>query len=164
VDRNKTPAKILRERDELRFWNSVTRQCASCNSRRHSNGHRTKALLLPSKRHDRTTNDPDARLGVASCGGSISVAVVNLPVQLSLKPQPSTTRAALRGIGNAADYSDGKEVDAERGALIPRDFVGRLLLPDEAQRLRLLSPDEAFPQPSGGDRVGNGHSSVLGGI
>jgi hypothetical protein len=73
-------------------------------------------------------------------------------------------RLALRGFGNAADYSDGKEVDAERGALIPRDFVGRLLLPDEAQRLRLLSPDEAFPQPSGGDRVGNGHSSVLGGI
>jgi hypothetical protein len=51
-------------------------------------------------------------------------------------------RLALRGIGIAADYSDGNKVDAERAALIPRDFVGRLLLPDEAQKLRLLSPDK----------------------
>jgi hypothetical protein len=58
-------------------------------------------------------------------------------------------RLALCGIGNAADYSDGNKVDAERVALIPRDFVGRLLLPDEAQKLRLLSPDKAFSQPSG---------------
>jgi hypothetical protein len=72
-------------------------------------------------------------------------------------------RLAVRGIGNAADYSDAKEVDAERGALIPLDFVGRLLLPDEAQKLRLLSPDEAFPQPGCGDQLGHGHSE-LGGI
>ena len=58
-------------------------------------------------------------------------------------------RLALRGISNAADYSDGNEVDAERVALIPRDFVGKLLLTDEAQKLRLLSPDKAFPQPGG---------------
>jgi hypothetical protein len=93
-------------------------------------------------------------------GGEIAgIAIIEAPTIYHAR-----LRLALRGIGNAADYSDGKEVDAERGALIPRDFVGRLLLPDEAQRLRLLSPDEAFPQPSGGDRVGNGHSSVLGGI
>jgi len=54
-------------------------------------------------------------------------------------------RLALRGIGKAADYSEAKEVDAERAALIPRDCIGRLLLPDEAQKLRLLSPEQAFP-------------------
>jgi hypothetical protein len=53
------------------------------------------------------------------------------------------TRLALRGIGRAADYSDGMEVDAECAALIPQDFIGRLLDPDEARKLRPLSPDEA---------------------
>jgi hypothetical protein len=56
-------------------------------------------------------------------------------------------RLAFRGIGKAADYSEAKEVDAERAALIPRDCIGRLLLPDEAQKLRLLSPEQAFSQP-----------------
>jgi hypothetical protein len=70
-------------------------------------------------------------------------------------------RLALRGIGNAADYSDAKEVDAERAALIPRDYIGRLLLPDEAQKLRLLSPDEAFLQPAAG-QMGNGHPELEG--
>ena len=56
-------------------------------------------------------------------------------------------RLAVRRIGKAADYSEAKEVDAERAALIPRDCIGRLLLPDEAQKLRLLSPEQAFSQP-----------------
>jgi len=73
-------------------------------------------------------------------------------------------RLALRGIGNAADYFDGKEVDAERAALIPRDLIGRLLLPDEAQKIRLLSPDEArkLAQRSSGDPVEIGHLELEG--
>jgi hypothetical protein len=52
-------------------------------------------------------------------------------------------RLAIRGIGNAADYSDANEVGADWVGSIPRDFVGRLLLPDEAQKPELLSPGEA---------------------
>jgi hypothetical protein len=43
--------------------------------------------------------------------------------------------AVAHGIGRAADYSEGKEVDAEHAALVPRDHVGRMLSPPEAQRL-----------------------------
>jgi hypothetical protein len=39
------------------------------------------------------------------------------------------------GIGGTVDYSEGKEVDARCAALIPRSFLGRLLLPDEALKL-----------------------------
>jgi len=54
-------------------------------------------------------------------------------------------RLALRGIGKAADYSEAKEVDAERAALIPRDCIGRLLLPDEAQKCESAwNKDPAF--------------------
>jgi hypothetical protein len=55
---------------------------------------------------------------------------------------------AAHGIGTPADYSEAKEVDAERAALVPRDLVGRLLLPDEAQKLRPLVPHhvENLPQ------------------
>jgi hypothetical protein len=92
-------------------------------------------------------------------GGELAgTAIIEAPTIYHAHP-----RLALRGISNAPDYSDGKEIDAERAALIPRDFIGRLLLPDEAQKLRLLSPNEAVPQTSSGDQVGNGHSE-LGGI
>ena len=49
-------------------------------------------------------------------------------------------RLAARGIGNPADFGEGKELDAERAALIPRDLIGKLLLPEEAQKLRLVAP------------------------
>jgi hypothetical protein len=49
-------------------------------------------------------------------------------------------RLAARGIGNPADFGEGKELDAERAALIPRDLIGKLLLPEEAQKLRLIAP------------------------
>jgi hypothetical protein len=45
------------------------------------------------------------------------------------------TRLAVCGIGRPVDYSDGKEVDARCAALIPRNSLGRLLLPDEALKL-----------------------------
>jgi hypothetical protein len=41
-------------------------------------------------------------------------------------------RLAARGIGNPADFGEGKELDAERAALVPRDLIGKLLLPEEA--------------------------------
>ena len=52
-----------------------------------------------------------------------------MPVQPSIEAPTiyhARLRLALRGIGNAADYSDGNEVDAERVGLIPRDFVGQI--------------------------------------
>ena len=56
-------------------------------------------------------------------------------------------RLAVRGIGTPADFSEGKEVDVERAVLIPREFMGRLLLPDEAQKLRVLAPDHVQNLP-----------------
>jgi hypothetical protein len=44
-------------------------------------------------------------------------------------------KAAVCGIGRAADYSDGKEVDVEDAALVARDCIRRLLSPEEAQQL-----------------------------
>jgi hypothetical protein len=64
----------------------------------------------------------------------VGAAIIEAPTIYHARMQ-----LALRGIGRTADYSEGKEVDAERAALIPRDLIGRLLLPDEAQKIRLLS-------------------------
>ena len=44
-------------------------------------------------------------------------------------------RAAVRGLGKAADYFEGKEVDAEHAALVPPHCIGRLLSPEEARQL-----------------------------
>jgi hypothetical protein len=44
-------------------------------------------------------------------------------------------KAAVYGIGRAADYSDGKEVDVEDTALAARDCIRGLLSPEEAQQL-----------------------------
>ena len=45
-------------------------------------------------------------------------------------------RAAVAGIGKAADYSEGKEIDAVHVSLIPREMIGRLLSPEEAIELK----------------------------
>ena len=45
-------------------------------------------------------------------------------------------RAAVAGIGKAADYSEGKEIDAVHVGLTPREMIGRLLSPEEAIELR----------------------------
>ena len=76
-------------------------------------------------------------------GGDLTgVAIIEAPTILHAR-----MRLAVRGIGNPADFSEGKEVDVERAALVPREFMGRLLLPDEAQKLRLLAPDHVQNQP-----------------
>jgi hypothetical protein len=54
-------------------------------------------------------------------------------------------RLAACGIGNPSDFSEGKELDAERAGLVPRDLIGKLLLPDEARKLRLISPSHVEP-------------------
>jgi hypothetical protein len=48
---------------------------------------------------------------------------------------PACTRVAVRGIGSAADYREGKEVEVEHRDLIPRECVGSLLSPEETQNL-----------------------------
>jgi hypothetical protein len=84
-------------------------------------------------------------------GDLTGVAIIEAPTIYHVR-----MRLAVRGIGNPADFSEGKEVDAERAALVPREFMGRLLLPDEAQKLRLLAPDhvEALPQLVGPTSAG----------
>ena len=82
------------------------------------------------------------------------VAIIEAPTLFHAR-----MRLAVHGVGNPADYSEAKEVDAERAALVPRSLVGRLLLPDEAQRLRLLAPDhvETLPQLIGPATAGEPH-------
>jgi hypothetical protein len=76
-------------------------------------------------------------------GGELTgMAIIEAPTLFHAR-----MRLAAHGIGNPVDFSEAKEVDAERAALIPRNLVGRLLLPDEAQKLRLLAPDHAENQP-----------------
>jgi hypothetical protein len=61
-------------------------------------------------------------------------------------------RLAARGIGNPADFGEGKELDAERAALVPRDLIGKLLLPEEAQNLKLIDPSHVESMPQGRPR------------
>jgi hypothetical protein len=56
-------------------------------------------------------------------------------------------RLALRGIGNPTDYSEGNELDPERAALVSRDLIGKLLLPDEAQKLSWIVPNQVESLP-----------------
>jgi hypothetical protein len=60
----------------------------------------------------------------------VGVAIIEAPSIFHAR-----TRLAVWGIGRAADYSDGKQVDPVCAGLIPRNFLGRLLLPDEALKL-----------------------------
>jgi hypothetical protein len=74
-------------------------------------------------------------------GGDLTgVAIIEAPTILHAR-----MRLAVQGIGTPADFSDGKEVDVDRAALVPRELMGRLLLPDEAQRV--LAPDHAQTLP-----------------
>jgi hypothetical protein len=63
-------------------------------------------------------------------GKLVGVAVIEAPSIYHARMQ-----AAVRGIGRAADYAEGKEVAAEHAALIPQDCISRLLSPQEAQQL-----------------------------
>jgi hypothetical protein len=63
-------------------------------------------------------------------GKLVGVAIIAAPSIYHARMQ-----AAVRGIGKVADYTEGMEVDAEHAALIPQDWIGRLLSPEEAQQL-----------------------------
>ena len=45
-------------------------------------------------------------------------------------------RAAVAGIGKAADFFEGKEIDVMHVGLIPREMIGRLLSPEQAIELK----------------------------
>jgi hypothetical protein len=65
-------------------------------------------------------------------GGELAgVAIIEAPTLYHAR-----TRVAIRGIGKAAEYSDGKGLDDEDAALVPPTCIGRLLLPDEAHVAR----------------------------
>ena len=63
-------------------------------------------------------------------GKLVGVAIIEAPSLYHAR-----MRAAVRGIGKAADYIEGNEVDAEHTALVPQDCIGRLLSPEEARQL-----------------------------
>ena len=45
-------------------------------------------------------------------------------------------RAAQRELGRVSDFAHGHFISSERRALIPHEFVGRMLSPSEAEKLR----------------------------
>ena len=63
-------------------------------------------------------------------GKLVGVAIIEAPTLYHAR-----TRVAVRGIGKAVDYSDGKKLDDEDAALVPANCIGRLLLAEEAQQL-----------------------------
>jgi hypothetical protein len=73
-------------------------------------------------------------------GELTAVAIVEAPTIYHAR-----MRLAVRGIGSPSDFSEAKELDAERAALVPRDLVGKLLLPDDAEKLRLIAPSHVEP-------------------
>jgi hypothetical protein len=48
------------------------------------------------------------------------------------------TRAVLYGLGRASHFAEGHFIEPERTALIPYDYVGRMLYAIEARQLREL--------------------------
>lgn len=75
-------------------------------------------------------------------GELTAVAIVQAPTIYHAR-----MRLAAGGIGNPADFGEGKELDAERAALVPRDLIDKLLLPEEAQKLRLIAPGQVESMP-----------------
>ena len=64
-------------------------------------------------------------------GGELAgVAIIEAPTLYH-----AGTRVAVRGIGNAAEYRDGKGLDDEDAALVPPTCIGGLLLAEEARQL-----------------------------
>ena len=58
-------------------------------------------------------------------------------------------RAAVAGIGKAAEFSEGLEIDAAHVGAIPQDLIGTLLSPEQAAELRgrLADGDPARESP-----------------
>jgi hypothetical protein len=73
-------------------------------------------------------------------GDLTGVAIIEAPTIFHARMQ-----LAVRGIGNPTDYSEATELDLECAALVPRDFIGKLLLPDEAKKLRPIALQLAGP-------------------
>jgi hypothetical protein len=48
------------------------------------------------------------------------------------------TLAVLHGLGRVSRFAVGHFIDPDRAAMIPDDFVGRMLSPNEAEKLRGL--------------------------
>jgi hypothetical protein len=45
-------------------------------------------------------------------------------------------RAAVAGIGKAAEFSEGLEIDAAHVCAIPQELIGKLLPPEQAPELK----------------------------
>jgi hypothetical protein len=76
----------------------------------HGSNFRDAALL----RLDRLSRHPARVISIQHRRNG--VAIIEAPSIYHARLQ-----AAVRGIGRAADYSEGNEVDAEHAALIPQD-------------------------------------------
>jgi len=61
-------------------------------------------------------------------GELVGVAVIEAPSLYHAR-----MRAALAGIGKPVDYSEGAEFNADHAALVPQDWIGKLLSLKESQ-------------------------------
>jgi len=61
----------------------------------------------------------------------VGIAIVEAPSLYHAR-----MRAAVAGIGKAADFSQGLEIDAAHVRAIPQELIGRLLSPEQAAELK----------------------------
>jgi hypothetical protein len=61
----------------------------------------------------------------------VGIAIVEAPSLYHAR-----MRAAVAGIGKAADFSEGLEIDAAHVGAIPQDLIGKLLSPEQATELK----------------------------
>lgn len=63
-------------------------------------------------------------------GELVGIAVIEAPSLYHAR-----MRAAFGGIGKPFDYSEGAELNADHAALVPQDWIGKLLSPKESQAI-----------------------------
>lgn len=75
----------------------------------------------------------------------IGIAIVEAPSLYHAR-----MRAAVAGLGKAADFSEGKEIDPAHVKRVPPELIGRLLSPEEAAELtnRLAGRDPGSVEDS----------------
>ena len=61
----------------------------------------------------------------------VGIAIVEAPSLYHAR-----MRAAVAGIGKAADFSEGREIDAAHVGAIPQELIGKLLSPEQAVELK----------------------------
>jgi len=61
----------------------------------------------------------------------VGIAIVEAPSLYHAR-----MRAAVAGIGKAADFSEGLEIDAAHVRAIPQELIGKLLSPEQAAELK----------------------------